>query len=401
MASPVDTSVKFMNETMPGAPVLSGTAGALISVLDALLVTGFGLRTAVSVVVVGGVATVTLSSDAKNANLLHSVILVDGVAAPMAALNGEQRVTAASSTTLQFATAVADGTATGTITIKSAPVGWEKKFSGTNKAVYRSTDPAGSGFCLRVDDAGTTSARVRGFESMTDVDTGSGPFPTDAQANGGGYQPKSYAANANAARYDIAADSRMVLLAVGAGASSNATWISSPMRGFGDTIALAPGGDGFAVVCSCSFFNDVQNNYFAFGAMDNWAQGTAGVYMARALSGIGGSQYTGVRPYAGSANAVSGADLTMGSFPSVVDGELKYSRRYVSASSDNTAPRAIVPGLLSIPQSGVFGPLSPRDTLNGTGDMAGRTLLALATNNAGQSTVPAGIYLVDITGPWR
>jgi len=133
MASPVDTSVKFVTETMPGAPVLSGTPGALISLLDALLVTGFGLRTATSVVVAGGVATVTLSSNALNANLLHSVILVDGVAAPMADLNGEQRVTAASTTTLQFATAVADGTATGTITVKSAPAGWEKLYSGTNK----------------------------------------------------------------------------------------------------------------------------------------------------------------------------------------------------------------------------------------------------------------------------
>lgn len=240
MASPVDTSVKFITENMPGAPVLSGTAGALISVLDALLVTGFGLRTATSVTVAGGVATVTLASNAQNANLLHSVILVDGVAAPMADLNGEQRVTAAGTTTLQFATAVADGTATGTITVKSAPAGWEKLYSGTNKAVYRSTHVQSAKHCLRVDDTGTTSARVVGYETMTDVDTGVGPFPTAAQMSGGGYWWKSIDATATARGYFFAADPRMLLAAprpsgVGAALSAN-------VRGFGDPIALAPSG---------------------------------------------------------------------------------------------------------------------------------------------------------------
>ena len=46
MASLVDTSVKHFLSTMYGAPVQNGQAGSKIAVLDACLVTGFGLRAA-------------------------------------------------------------------------------------------------------------------------------------------------------------------------------------------------------------------------------------------------------------------------------------------------------------------------------------------------------------------
>ena len=39
---PTDTTVKFYNSSMPGAPVLSGSAGAMLAVLQACLVDGWG-----------------------------------------------------------------------------------------------------------------------------------------------------------------------------------------------------------------------------------------------------------------------------------------------------------------------------------------------------------------------
>lgn len=51
-----------------------------------------------------------------------------------------------------FAVTTADATATGTITCKVAPLGWEKSFSGTNKAAYRSLDVTSNQLYLRVDD---------------------------------------------------------------------------------------------------------------------------------------------------------------------------------------------------------------------------------------------------------
>jgi hypothetical protein len=74
---------------------------------------------------------------------------------------------------------------------KSA-AGWTKEYSGTNLAAYRmGTGSTSVRMYLRVDDSGSTSARIRGYVSMTDVDTGVEPFPTNAQFNGGVYSWKS------------------------------------------------------------------------------------------------------------------------------------------------------------------------------------------------------------------
>ena len=74
-----------------------------------------------------------------------------------------------------------------------SPAGWTKPFSGTNKAVYR--PPAGNRHYLRIlndnttiDNYGNTAVgicRVIGYETMSDVNTGTGLFPTTAQISGG------------------------------------------------------------------------------------------------------------------------------------------------------------------------------------------------------------------------
>lgn len=391
--------VKYINNAMRGAPVLNGQAGTLIGVLDAFLLTGFGTVSALSVNVAGGIATAAVQ--AGNSFDKGCIVWVDG--ATPAALNGEQRVLTASSAAITFATTAPDGPATGTITIKVAPVGgWEKKYSGTNKAVYRSTDPQASGFCLRVDDTGTTTARVRGFESMTDVDTGSGPFPIDAQISGGGHQWKSVAATAAATRYDLIADSRTILIAVAPGVVASGSNIATPIRGFGDMIALAPGGDGFAVAISCASGASISSApNFVNGTFDRNASGEDAIYWARSQSGLGGSKLAAAGVYVGAMSSASGADTSLGAFPSSVDGELKYSRCYVHAD-DGATPRANVPGVLRIPQTGVATSVSLRDTFLGTGEMAGRMLLALGvTNTFANGGAVAGVVLVDITGPWR
>lgn len=385
--------VKYINNNMRGAPQLSGTAGTLIAVLDAFLITGFGQVTALSVTVAGGIATASLQSGQSFDP--YCVVWVDG--ATPAELNGEARVLTSSSSSITFATTAPDGVATGAITIKVAPVGqWEKPFTGTNKAVYRSTDVTGSRFCLWVDDSGTTTARVRGFESMTDVNTGTGPFPADAQISGGGYWFKSNAASAAAARYDLIGDSRFFL----PGLSGTVT-MASPLRGFGDLLPLRSAGDAFAVAISCISSGSSSSSNFYLGTFDRQEGVSDAVYCSRALSGLGGAQQVGIRSYVGSANLASGADNSLGVFPSLVDGELKYSRCYVHAGDGGT-PRADVPGVLRVPQAGVLSQIQPRDTLEGTGAFAGRRLLALgSTSNSITSAGVTGIVLVDITGPWR
>lgn len=391
--------VKYINNDMRGAPKLSGTAGALIAVFDAFLVTGFGLVTAQSVTVAGGIATAMLNAGDTFAE--YCVVLVAG--ATPDALNGEARVLTASNTSITWATTAPDGVATGSITIKVAPVGqWEKVFSGTNKAVYRCTDVQGSRFFLWVDDSGTTSARVRGFENMADVGTGSGAFPAEAHISGGGWILKSVSANSNAVRYDLMADSRRVYWAIGAGSASSAANMSSPLRGFGDMLPLRPGGDAYAVALSCQSAFDTTG-YFGFGAFNSSSRsGASGVYFARGPSGLGSAVQAAVIGYSGTRDALSGKDGLMGAFPSSIDGELKYSKCFLTPGDGSNTPRADVPGVLHIPQSDVSISIGARDIIAGSGAMAGRRLLALLASTASATDLrtSCGVYLVDITGPW-
>jgi len=124
MASPVDTIVKWARSDMPGAPVLTRAAGSMTALLDALLVDGWGLQAATSVVVASGVATATFAAD--HAAAMHSVVEVAGATGSYTDLNGEQKITVANSNTLKWATALPDGTATGSITVKMAGGGWER-----------------------------------------------------------------------------------------------------------------------------------------------------------------------------------------------------------------------------------------------------------------------------------
>ena len=398
MASPVDTSVKYITSDMPGAPVLNGVIGALVALTDACLNTGFGLRAVTSLVVAGGVATLTVPNDVKNGNLLHSVVLVDGVTGPLVALNGEQKLTAVSSTQLKFATAAADGTATGTITIKQAPLGFDKVFSGTNTAVYRSPNVLGTRMFVRLSDTVALSARIVGYESMSDVDVGVGPFPTSGQMAGGGHIPKSSAANANVVRWAVVGDSRGFFLSVQGyhgNAPSSSNHYGGQNRYIGDLIPTRPGGDPFAF--SLGYSSDTAYSNYP-GVVDG--PPSAFQAMPRAHPGLGGSVLHTVYAYTGGF-AYSGADGTLGAFPSAVDGGLRLSRRYASEGV-NQPPRGDFPGLLTVPQSGVGNYIAPWTFTPGSGALAGRQLLALPCS-PGSSSYPniGGISFVDVTGPWR
>jgi len=101
---------------------------------------------------------------------------------------------------------VADGTVTGA-TIQRAGAGWGKPFSDTNVAVYQSLDPASTQLYLRVNDADARYTRVRGYEQMTDANTGTGAFPTLTQRGETLFTwLKSNAASATARDWVVVAD---------------------------------------------------------------------------------------------------------------------------------------------------------------------------------------------------
>ena len=384
-------AVKWFSSDMRGAPTISGTAGSRIAALDACLITGFGAVTATGVTVSGGIATVGVPSGQTFAQ--HAVVLISG--ATPSALNGEHRVLTSSSTQITFATTAADGAATGTIEIRYAPVGgWDKVFTGTNKAVYRSADVASPRHYLRVDDTGTLTARVRGFESMTDVDTGTGPFPTDAQMSGGGYWHKSTTASAAAVRWKMFGDSQMMLLAVAAGSTSAANK-AAPLRGFGFPDVLRPAGDNWATLLSAAGLDPASQA----GQLD-CGQTVAGTLVCpKVWQGVGGSAVLAASALTGG-GLVSGANNLMGAFPSEIDGEMKLSRVFIYETGANRPPRMVAPGLHYIPQAGVANYINDGDIMGAAGSLAGRQLLMVPTYTS-MALAPTGVYAVDITGPWR
>jgi hypothetical protein len=281
------------------------------------------------------------------------------------------------------------------ITFKFAALGWAKPFSGTNQAVYRSTDPQSLGMYLYVDDRTTTAASMRGYESMSAIDTGTGPFPTVAQRSDGCWWAKSGSANATATRWLVVGDSRFFVDNTAPATSSTATSTAGGTRAFGDLLALRRTGDAYAcLLCGGTSQGNVTggpNN----GSLDTASTGW--YFLPRAMTGLGSSVAPDLRSYAGSVNAGSGADSGLGIFPSDVDGELKLSQLYLSnAPGTVNTPRAVVPGYRYVPQSQVAQYFERDSTLIEA--VSGRRLLALPHGSSG---TPVGYGFIDITGPWR
>jgi hypothetical protein len=150
-----DATVKYFTSAMSGAPAtLSTTHGTILAVLDGCLVDGFGEVTLDSLVVSSNVATATVSAGHNFAMIgaTGPVILIAG--ATPSGLNGEWRVTVTSSTQFTFATSgITDQTATGTITAKRAPAGWESYSPGSNLIKrYWTLDQSRSRLMLYVAD---------------------------------------------------------------------------------------------------------------------------------------------------------------------------------------------------------------------------------------------------------
>jgi hypothetical protein len=86
--------VKWFRSDDEGAPELSGTAGSLITVLDALLIDGYNSKSVTSITRSGSIATVTISGGHRFRR--EDVVKIEG--ADQAEYNGEFRVRSANIT---------------------------------------------------------------------------------------------------------------------------------------------------------------------------------------------------------------------------------------------------------------------------------------------------------------
>jgi hypothetical protein len=394
---PADTSVKLFHSGMAGAPVLSGTAGALIAVLDACLVNGFGSGTADSLVIAGGVATVTRS--AGHPFEVDSVAEIAGASVTGGSVNGEQKVLSITSTTYTFdATGIPNQTATGTITHKLASAGWSKAFSGTNLAAYRSSDVTGLRFYCRVDDTGTTNARARGYEAMTDINTGTGLFPTDTLVSGGVWWGKSGNADTNARRWIIVADKKFFYVIdhwLNSATATNFTVLGA----FGDLAGRA-GTDQYAALCFGSVGNQTastpgalstdQLTYISSSTLSNAST-------PRPNTGLGGASGT-VRAYPmlslGSSGIAESGATSSGhiQFPNSADSGLYLAPVQICSAANGGTCRGRLPGLFAVPQTVGATVFTHMQTITGVEGYPGRKFDAINSSS--------GVSFFDVTGPW-
>jgi hypothetical protein len=263
-----------------------------------------------------------------------------------------------------------------------AAAGWTKPYTGTNLAAYRmGTGGTARRMYLRVDDTNAQIARWRGFDDMTDVNTGTEPFPTVAQqADPGMAHYKSSAASGTARPWVMIAtevffylfvQSNQTILGADQGASIEATF-------FGEYIPV-------------TFTSPFEHHVALIGSQSTSGSGTGGALasitaptghvaihgnsLCRSHLNVAGAVWCSkfIEMSVTTSTAISGfgngnQNVTV---PNPADGKLYGSRVWL------VSPFSIVgrlPGIWAPFASGTSLGGSWLDTIDGSGPLTGRTL---------------------------
>jgi hypothetical protein len=385
--------VVWYDSSEAGAPVLNNAAGSLIGVLRACLVTGFNIKSVTSIVVASNVATVTCNGHAFSGKYSQDV-LIQGASTAM--INGRKQPTVVNANTFTFpAPGVADGSVSGTITAKRAPLGWVQQFSGTNSVIFKRSDMTATSVMLRIVDtnlapATNTDARVFMVESATGINTFAGQAPTQTQLPNGQYWSKGL---------DTADSKQWALVGTSKGFYLWTQQASLILPGademvyvhqFTDFDSLKQG-DAFNTMLSGSSYetygvNGVDN--YVFKPSLPSTQGDLSCVVSRNYSQLGScATILALRPI------ISGSSAYADS-PSVIDAG------FVLAGGvpllEGGTPRAVrgrLPGIYDIYNNKPGNHYQIISNVPGTG---GKTLMLMSGQFQGSSLQ----FAIDLTGPW-
>jgi hypothetical protein len=389
-------NVKLYRSSDYGAPLLYGNAGYLLPVLDACLVNGYGQQNIYSLTHDNG--TVTAVTSIAHGLQPYSRQTITG--ANESGYNGEFIISVLDAFSFYYtASGIAASPATGTITTKSAGAGWTSEFTSGSISVYR--PGAGPRHYLRIDDTTTISARCIGYETMTGVSTGTGPFPTTAQQSGGLYWQKTNVADSTSDReWIIIADDRTMYMWVKFGTTLDYSWIT--MHGFGELYSYKSGDAYNTFISANSGASSYQ--YMLFSSIFSAANGVTsasvtGMYAPRSYTQAGSSCVLGkICDYSKSPQlSFGGSTITSLPYPHPVDGGLHMCTVGV-VDGIGTGPQAVIRGRLR----GIWNPLHPQplnqgDIFVGNGSTNGKTFYTLTTCGAVTNT---GCCMVDISLTW-
>lgn len=392
-------AIKIFRGTDAGAPSLTGQSGSLITVLDAVLVNGYNTVSVSGITRSGSTATVTTSG-------AHGLATGDSATisgAGQADYNIDAVVTVVNSTSFTYAVANSPTTpATGTINCKRSAAGFTKTFSGANKATYRSNDLTGMRHTFRVlDDAGSTGAggeaRVWGYETMADVDTGTNVYPTAIQSSSGYYWRKSSTTDTTARAWMIVTDGKLIYYfcdyatAQASGLSNASIQFSGA---FGDIISYKPG-DAYGVILTgtttTNSTSSPPNGLFA-GSTTITAQAAfaSSMVIARDYTAVAGAKY--ISTYGTGLSSTCLGSVASVAYPHLID-----SGFYLSPVILTQGTPALIRGRLP----GCYESLHGRcfnngDIITNVQGMIGKTFMMIYGTAGGGN----GAIMLDITGPW-
>lgn len=286
-----------------------------------------------------------------------------------------------------------------------AAAGWTIPYTGTNKRVYRA--PGGAQHYFRVDDTAVNAtalgreAQFRGYEAMTTVDAGTGPFPTTTQVTVSGLAiRKSDTVAATARTWVVVADSKTVYLFI-----DTPEFTGYGGYCFGEIFSLKGAGDAYrSILIGRSLQNsalDADDNMqsISFGAVA--AVGLAGHYMPRHYLGEVILPVT-VGKHGDGVKGVSIEILAprigngMVAYPNPVDGSLMLSQVWIHDDlGSQMAIRGRMRGFWHFLHP-VGSPVSDGDTFAGTGPLAGKTFLVIKPVALGD-----GLYVLETSDTWE
>jgi hypothetical protein len=391
--------VQVYRYTDVGAGNLTGQASSLINLLKTCLVDGYATASVTSITAVGTAATATLA--AANATLVPGDYLTfSGATGGDASIyNAKYRIEDMEGAEVYFTLSSApSGAATGTLLYQKSPAGWTNPYNDTNIGVFLSSATNNSPMYMRVDETGASAggqkeANIRGYETMSDANTGTGPFPTVAQWATGACWRKSNTTDATARAWTIVADDRGCYVQMNWG-SSTSTW---SLQYFG-RYPSRKASDAYNCLCTTNSaynqtipYDTIGNKYNDFTAISYLYPG----YSPRSYSQSGGSvpiysmNLSGATGYvisqwtsglAGGVANINGPDNAVIFLPTLL--------------TENSNVRGQLPGCYQ--KLGYFTYPNNWDLYDNIAELPGRKLMLLYC----MSYVAGGFMFVDVTGPW-
>lgn len=390
------TPVRYYDSTFRGLGGIDGTPGSFIALFDKIGITGFGDLTVQSLVVVDGVATATFTTNESFD--LRATLRLAGVT-DMIALNGDHQLKATGTNWVSWNTAAANGTASGSMTMKVAPLGYIKPVSGTNKAGYQSASSDANKCIINIDDTYSTYLKIAVYETMSDVNTGLGRIPTVDRVS---EWAKSGGANTTKYPFYIVGDDKGFYYGTcvyNVNFGSNYSFCSYYVGEFADELPIKR--FNFVLVSDANITHPGRavNNAIAT-RMENMAGNhdvnVVNIKMQRDQTFYGFGANARLLSTAGA--VVSSLVTYAPTLPNPVNNRIYIAEAYLSEWTANTR-RGMMPGIYSLIHADK-GPLTTGIIIDNVETLPNRKLMFVGMGTYGYSVNGPGV-LFDITGPWR